>query len=88
VKNVTFSVKWATPHDKFFIGVNVSVPLREVTPETTAAGQAPDAFARDTAMEVPDGIEQLELPAQPRHGRRQATRTIARSDLIGPTLVA
>jgi hypothetical protein len=54
VKKVTFSVKWVTPHDKLFIGVNVSLPLRAVTPETTAAEQAPDGLARDTATEVPD----------------------------------
>jgi len=54
VKKVTFSVKWVTPHVKLFIGVNVSLPLRAVTPETTAAEQAPDASARDTATEVPD----------------------------------
>lgn len=81
-------MKWVTPHDKFFIGVNVSPPLRDVTPETTAAEQAPDAFARDTATEVPVGIEQLEPPAQLRHARREATRAIARSDRIVPMLVA
>jgi hypothetical protein len=87
VKKVTFSVKWVTPHDKLFIGVNVSLPLRAVTPETTAAGQAPDALARDTAMEVPDGMQLVELLAQPIHARRQATKTIAKSDLIGRMLV-
>jgi hypothetical protein len=54
VKKATFSAMWVTPHDKLFIGVSVSMPLRAVTPETTAAEQAPDALLRDTAMEVPD----------------------------------
>src|SRR5580698_8291638 len=76
---------WVTPHDKLFIGVKVW--WRDVTPATTAAEQEPDPFARDTAMEVPDGMQLWELPAQPRHARRQATKTIARSDLIGARLV-
>jgi hypothetical protein len=72
-----------TPHDKLFIGVNISLPLRLVTPATTAAEQSPDALTRDTATEVPDGMQSLELAAQPIDARRQATKTIAKSDLIG-----
>ena len=87
MKKVTLVLKWVTPHDKLFIGVKVSLPLRDVTPATTAAEQAPDAFARDTAMEVPDEMQLWELPAQPRHVRTQATKTIARSDRIGRRLV-
>ncbi len=87
VKKVTFVLRWVTPHDRLFIGVKVSLPLRDVTPATTAAEQAPDAFARDTAMEVPDGMQLWEPPAQPRHARTNASKTIAKSDFIGRTLV-
>jgi hypothetical protein len=68
--------------------VKVSVPLRDVTPATTAAEQGPDAFARDTAMEVPDEMQLWELPEHPRQARRQPTKTAARGDLIGRRLVA
>jgi hypothetical protein len=67
------------------MGVSVSVPLREVTPATTAAAQAPAAFARDMAMEVPAAMQSELAPAL--HARRQATKTIAKMDFtsIDPT---
>ena len=43
-KKVTVRLRWSMPQDRSFIGAKLSLPLRDVTPETTAAGHAPAGF--------------------------------------------